>query len=305
MRWTSAWALAGSPPSSPKIRRTGWPASPPRAATSAAQARAPWKNGAMVAPRMPLWTPNDPSRISPRAPAPACAAPGRGPAAGRAGPTAPPDAGVAASPPAAPAPPPEAAAGAAAEAVRPAAGDRADAGDGARPTGPAAVPTAAGTVVAVSAVAAGAAAGAADPVPGAPAPAAGSSRKGPLARARRSRPSRDPQAVPVTARQTATTRMVLGPRPAVPDILRNMSVCAGSCQSAGAGRVDASCFSGRDAGVALLKHKARTVSISRAAPGGPPSRLGDNARSDGAGLRSAVSPLPHCEAPAFRRGSRR
>src|SRR5438552_13027447 len=76
MRRTRAWVLAGSPPSSPRIRRTGCPLSPPRAVTSATQARAPWKNGAMVAPRTPLWTPNDPSRISP----PVGVPPGAGPA---------------------------------------------------------------------------------------------------------------------------------------------------------------------------------------------------------------------------------
>src|SRR5437879_539665 len=84
MRRTRAWVLAGSPPSSPRIRRTGCPLSPPRAVTWATQARAPWKNGAIVAPRIPLWTPNDPSRISapvapPPAPAPAPGAAGGAP----------------------------------------------------------------------------------------------------------------------------------------------------------------------------------------------------------------------------------
>src|SRR5258707_6597577 len=90
MRRARACALAGSPPSSPRIRRTGWPDSPPRAVTSATHARAPKKNGAMVAPRTPLWTPNEPSRISAPEPAPD---PGPGVGGGSPGPPAEPDPG--------------------------------------------------------------------------------------------------------------------------------------------------------------------------------------------------------------------
>src|SRR5437016_12779776 len=92
---TTAWVLAGSPPSSAKTRRTGWPFSPPRLFSEAAQARTPAAADRVTAPRIPVWAPNDPKTISePRpgaAPGPAggdgidCPAeePGAGPASGR------------------------------------------------------------------------------------------------------------------------------------------------------------------------------------------------------------------------------
>src|SRR5437879_1212726 len=220
MRCTSAWALAGSPPSYPKIRRTGWPLRPPRVATSAAQARAPWKKGAMVAPRIPLWTPNDPSRISP--PVVGVAGPGPAPApgagdgpAGPAEPAGPPPAPeLAAFPaPALPPPPPAPAAGAGEPGVA-----RAEAGAGAAPpsredrgVGGAADPSATAVGDAVAE-----APGRAPPPEdcdgvGGALPAGRRSWKGARERARRSRPSREPQAVPATAVRTATTRILLAP----------------------------------------------------------------------------------------------
>src|SRR3989440_11079776 len=92
---TTAWVLAGSPPSSAKTRRTGWPFSPPRLFSEAAQARTPAAADRVTAPRIPVWASNDPKTISePRpgaAPGPAggdgidCPAvePGAGPASGR------------------------------------------------------------------------------------------------------------------------------------------------------------------------------------------------------------------------------
>src|SRR5438132_9226519 len=118
---TTAWVLAGSPPSSAKTRRTGWPFSPPRLFSEAAHARTPAAADRVTAPRIPVWAPKDPKTISEArpvaAPEPAggdgtdCPAvePGAGPASGRstelvvapvvaAGPALPVDAGGAADP---------------------------------------------------------------------------------------------------------------------------------------------------------------------------------------------------------------
>src|SRR5437870_4607345 len=54
----------GSPPSSTWKSRTGWPSTPPRALTSATQARAPSAMGAIAAPITPDSAPTEPSRIS-------------------------------------------------------------------------------------------------------------------------------------------------------------------------------------------------------------------------------------------------
>src|SRR5206468_7748555 len=89
-----ASAAAGSPPSSPKISLTGWPARPPRALTSALQALSAVMIGWTARPMTPLPVPNVPKTIGARA----AAGPGRDPGAGRAAD------GAAASPDAAPAP---------------------------------------------------------------------------------------------------------------------------------------------------------------------------------------------------------
>src|SRR4051812_46160371 len=60
MRRTIDRALLGSPPSSARISLTGWPARPPRALTSAAQARAPCGTGSRIRPIGPVCVPNDP-----------------------------------------------------------------------------------------------------------------------------------------------------------------------------------------------------------------------------------------------------
>src|SRR5438105_9282994 len=254
MRRTRAWVLAGSPPSSPRIRRTGCPLSPPRAVTSATQARAPWKNGAIVAPRIPLWTPNDPSRISasvapPPAPDPVPGADGRAPP--------PPD--PAAVPAAPPAPAPEPAPGR----LPPGPAGAPDSEPGmaawARPAAPAparpepdtaagALPVApADPVAATAGEPSGPAAGRAGDArsPAAPAPGEGRAPAGapllpagrrpssdPSDRARRSRGSREPQPAPTRAQTTATTRAPPARRPPVPDIHCNMSVQFRRCQCA-------------------------------------------------------------------------
>src|SRR5882724_3263545 len=63
MRRTMDSALLGSPPSSARISLTGWPARPPRALTSAAQARAPWGTGSRIRPMGPVCVPNEPRAI--------------------------------------------------------------------------------------------------------------------------------------------------------------------------------------------------------------------------------------------------
>src|SRR5438270_9665696 len=63
IRRAMARARWGSPPSSAKITLTGWPARPPRALTSAAQARTATGIGATSAPSGPAPTPNDPSTM--------------------------------------------------------------------------------------------------------------------------------------------------------------------------------------------------------------------------------------------------
>src|SRR5258705_1804590 len=64
-RFTIASDRPGSPPSSTWKSRTGCPATPPRALTSATQARAPSAMGAIAAPITPDSAPTEPSRISP------------------------------------------------------------------------------------------------------------------------------------------------------------------------------------------------------------------------------------------------
>src|SRR2546430_17380838 len=63
MRRAIERALLGSPPSSARTSRTGWPARPPRALTSAAHARAPWGTGSRIRPIGPVWVPNEPRAI--------------------------------------------------------------------------------------------------------------------------------------------------------------------------------------------------------------------------------------------------
>src|SRR5581483_6651804 len=55
-----ARARAGSPPSSARTSLTGWPHSPPRSPTDAAQARTPSTEAAMTAPITPLSWPREP-----------------------------------------------------------------------------------------------------------------------------------------------------------------------------------------------------------------------------------------------------
>src|SRR5712671_3277555 len=63
MRLAMASAAAGSPPSSPKISLTGWPARPPRALTSALQALSAVMMGWTARPMTPLPVPNVPNTI--------------------------------------------------------------------------------------------------------------------------------------------------------------------------------------------------------------------------------------------------
>src|SRR5687768_2539432 len=63
IRLAMASAAAGSPPSSPKISLTGWPARPPRALTSALQALLAVMIGWTARPITPLPVPSVPKRI--------------------------------------------------------------------------------------------------------------------------------------------------------------------------------------------------------------------------------------------------
>ena len=63
IRLAMARAAAGSPPSSPKISLTGWPARPPRALTSALQALLAVMIGWTARPMTPLPVPSVPNRI--------------------------------------------------------------------------------------------------------------------------------------------------------------------------------------------------------------------------------------------------
>src|SRR5688500_5142971 len=63
IRLAMASAAAGSPPSSPKINLTGWPANPPRALTSALQALLAVMIGCTARPITPLPVPSVPKRI--------------------------------------------------------------------------------------------------------------------------------------------------------------------------------------------------------------------------------------------------
>src|SRR5438094_603157 len=115
IRLAMASAAAGSPPSSPKMSLTGWPARPPRALTSALQALSAVMIGWTARPMTPLPVPNVPRTIGARAaagpglagdpgaagaPAGPAAAPGAGPETGA------PDGVVPAATAAAPFPPP-------------------------------------------------------------------------------------------------------------------------------------------------------------------------------------------------------